>query len=163
MNDSNGTIVLVVLIMMALVIGVTMLVIAMSQSEENLESSDELESNSKELNQSIYKKWDDDSIILLSFISRFFKSSNKEMISFLALALETSESTILRKISRLRGVMTGKSPYASENESKIVGEVYGMSIDDVVDYAYEDGAATRLGINLEAFSPILVSAKQTNH
>ena len=163
MNDSNGTIVLVVLIMMALVIGVTMLVTAMSQSEENLESSDELEGNSKELNQSIYKKCDDDSTILLSFISRFYKSSNKEMISFLALALETSESTILRKISRLRGVMTGKSTYASKNESKIVREVYGMSIDDdAVDDAWS-GAATRLGINLESFLTILDSAKQTNH
>tara|TARA_R110002074_G_C12515572_1_gene663762 strand:+ start:1074 stop:1541 length:468 start_codon:yes stop_codon:yes gene_type:complete len=112
----------------------------------------------------VYTKWDYDSNFVMAFISKYYKTSNEGMVQLLSEVLNRSESSITRKISRLRGIRTNKSPYSNQSEKRAVWEVAAVGTNYAV-----DKFTTSLD-NLEVSSDVqnnllkfLMDAKQTNH
>lgn len=71
----------------------------------------------------VYVKWDNDTNFIMAFVAEHFKTSNKELIESLSHHMGRSQTSVLRKISRLRGIETGKSPYSSVTERKFVNDI----------------------------------------
>jgi hypothetical protein len=78
----------------------------------------------------VYVKWDEDSNFIMAFIAEHFKTSNYKLIDELSLHLGRSSSSLKRKISRLRGIKTNKSPFASGVEVGLVRSLDGSNIED---------------------------------
>ena len=68
----------------------------------------------------VYVKWDENSNFIIAFVAEHFKTSNHRLIDELSLHLGRSTSSLKRKISRLRGIKTNKSPEASVWEIEVV-------------------------------------------
>ena len=90
------------------------------------------ESNGREdiVVKEVYVKWDENSNFIMAFIAEHFKTSNTLLMEQLSLHLGRSTSSLKRKISRLRGVKTNKSPYASDVEREFVQSLDGAEIND---------------------------------
>ena len=116
------------LIMVFIAIAV-LVVIASVVNESRKDKKEILEIPEKE----VYTKWNDSSNFIIAFIARYYKTSDKGTIRALSLALNRSETSITRKISRLRGIRTGKSPYSNASEREAISIVYDIDSDDAVD------------------------------
>ena len=81
----------------------------------------------------VYVKWDDNSNFIMAFIAEHFKTSNTLLMEQLSIHLGRSTSSLKRKISRLRGVKTNKSPYASHTEREFV---FSLSDSDIKDKGF---------------------------
>tara|TARA_R110000765_G_scaffold410867_1_gene509692 strand:+ start:1898 stop:2359 length:462 start_codon:yes stop_codon:yes gene_type:complete len=62
------------------------------------------------------RSWTLPETVIVAYVSLNYKTSNKELISFVSDVLDRKESTIIRKMNRIRGVRTRKSLKASKNE-----------------------------------------------
>mgnify|MGYP003681323046 CR=1 FL=1 len=78
----------------------------------------------------VYVKWNEDSNFIMAFIAEHFKTSNTFLMDELSIHLGRSTSSLKRKISRLRGIKTNKSPYASDVEREFVQSLDGSPISD---------------------------------
>ena len=78
----------------------------------------------------VYVKWDENTNFIMAFISEHFKTSNTLLIEELSNHLGRSTSSLKRKISRLRGIKSGKSPYASGIEREFVETLYDSELSD---------------------------------
>ena len=78
----------------------------------------------------VYVKWNEDSNFIMAFIAEYFKTSNTFLMEELSIHLGRSTSSLKRKISRLRGIKTNKSPYASDVEREFVKSLDGSPIED---------------------------------
>ena len=78
----------------------------------------------------VYVKWDENSNFIMAFIAEHFKTSNILLMDQLSLHLGRSTSSLKRKISRLRGIKTNKSPYASNVEREFVQSLNGSDLTD---------------------------------
>tara|TARA_R110000737_G_scaffold80937_1_gene113307 strand:+ start:1970 stop:2458 length:489 start_codon:yes stop_codon:yes gene_type:complete len=78
----------------------------------------------------VYVKWDENTNFIMAFISEHFKTSNTLLIEELSNHLGRSASSLKRKISRLRGIKSGKSPYASDLEREFVETLYDSELND---------------------------------
>lgn len=78
----------------------------------------------------VYVKWDENTNFIMAFISEHFKTSNTLLIEELSNHLGRSTSSLKRKISRLRGIKSGKSPYASDLEREFVESLYDSELND---------------------------------
>lgn len=78
----------------------------------------------------VYIKWDEDTNFIMAFIAEHFKTSNVLLMEELSSHLGRSTSSITRKISRLRGIKTNKSPYASDIEREFVQSLDGSAVND---------------------------------
>lgn len=78
----------------------------------------------------VYVKWDENSNFIMAFIAEHFKTSNILLMDQLSLHLGRSTSSLKRKISRLRGIKTNKSPYSSNVEREFVKSLDGAEIND---------------------------------
>ena len=78
----------------------------------------------------VYVKWDENSNFIMAFIAEHFKTSNTLLMDQLSLHLGRSTSSLKRKISRLRGIKTNKSPYSSNVEREFVKSLDGAEIND---------------------------------
>ena len=76
----------------------------------------------------VYVKWDEYSNFILAFISTHFKRSDKRLIHVLSVTLKRSESSLLRKISRLKGHTTGKGSNVTNIEAELMDTLSGTSI-----------------------------------
>ena len=112
----------------------------------------------------VYTKWDYDSNYVMAFISKYYKTSNEGMIQLLSEVLNRPESSITRKISRLRGIITNKSPYSNLSEQQAVGEAYVANVNYAVDKFTT--SLDNLEVSLDVQNNLLkflMNAKQTNH
>jgi hypothetical protein len=98
----------------------------------NLYKTVKNESNGREkvVVKEVYVKWDENSNFIMAFISEHFKTSNILLMDQLSLHLGRSTSSLKRKISRLRGIKTNKSPYSSNVEREFVKSLDGAEIND---------------------------------
>ena len=78
----------------------------------------------------VYIKWDENTNFIMAFIAEHFKTSNTLLMEELSIHLGRSTSSLKRKISRLRGIKTNKSPYASDVEREFVQSLDGSDIND---------------------------------
>ena len=78
----------------------------------------------------VYVKWDENSNFIMAFIAEHFKTSSTLLMDQLSIHLGRSTSSLKRKISRLRGIKTNKSPYASDVEREFVISLDGANIND---------------------------------
>ena len=78
----------------------------------------------------VYVKWDENSNFIMAFVAEHFKTSNTLLMDLLSIHMRRSTSSLKRKISRLRGIKTNKSPYASDVEREFVISLYGSKIND---------------------------------
>ena len=60
--------------------------------------------------------WSFEETMIVAYISLNYKMVNRDLISFVSDTLERDESTVIRKMNRIRGIGTGKSPRASMND-----------------------------------------------
>ena len=60
--------------------------------------------------------WPLEETILVAYITLNYKMSNKDLISFVSNILHRDESAVIRKMNRIRGIGTGKSPRASKDD-----------------------------------------------
>ncbi len=112
----------------------------------------------------VYTKWDYDSNFVMAFISKYYKTSNEGMIQLLSEVLNRPESSITRKISRLRGIRTNKSPYSNPSEKRAVCEVYAVDIDTSVDLFVESLSELEISLDVQGnLLEFLEDSKQTNH
>ncbi len=124
------TVQLLIMVFMAIA---TLVVIASVINEFRKDKKEILEIPEKE----VYTKWNDSSNFIIAFIARYYKTSDEGTIRLLSVALNRSETSITRKISRLRGIRTGKSPYSNASERKAISTVYDIDSDDAVDKVIE--------------------------
>jgi hypothetical protein len=98
----------------------------------NLYKTVKNESNGREkvVVKEVYVKWDENSNFIMAFIAEHFKTSNILLMDQLSLHLGRSTSSLKRKISRLRGIKTNKSPYSSNVEREFVKSLDGAEIND---------------------------------
>ena len=98
----------------------------------NLYKTVKNESNGREkvVVKEVYVKWDENSNFIMAFIAEHFKTSNTLLMDQLSLHLGRSTSSLKRKISRLRGIKTNKSPYSSNVEREFVKSLDGAEIND---------------------------------
>jgi hypothetical protein len=78
----------------------------------------------------VYVKWDENSNFIMAFIAEHYKTSNELLMNLLSIHLHRSTSSLKRKISRLRGIKTNKSPYASNVEREFVQSLNGSDLTD---------------------------------
>tara|TARA_R110002050_G_scaffold128050_2_gene249234 strand:+ start:252 stop:701 length:450 start_codon:yes stop_codon:yes gene_type:complete len=78
----------------------------------------------------VYVKWDENSNFIMAFIAEHYKTSNTLLMNLLSIHLHRSTSSLKRKISRLRGIKTNKSPYASNVEREFVQSLNGSDLTD---------------------------------
>ena len=78
----------------------------------------------------VYVKWDENSNFIMAFIAEHYKTSNELLMNLLSIHLHRSISSLKRKISRLRGIKTNKSPYASDVEREFVQSLNGSDLTD---------------------------------
>ena len=78
----------------------------------------------------VYVKWDENSNFIMAFVAEHFKTSNTLLMDLLSIHMRRSTSSLKRKISRLRGIKTNKSPYASDVEREFVTSLDGAKVDD---------------------------------
>ena len=78
----------------------------------------------------VYVKWDENSNFIMAFIAEHYKTSNTLLMNLLSIHLGRSTSSLKRKISRLRGIKTNKSPYASNVEREFVQSLNGSDLAD---------------------------------
>jgi hypothetical protein len=115
-----------------MILSLVVLVVALGLISFNLYMAVKNESNGREdiVVKEVYVKWDDNSNFIMAFISEHFKTSNTLLMDQLSLHLGRSTSSLKRKISRLRGVKTNKSPYASNSEREFVFSLADSDISD---------------------------------
>ena len=65
-------------------------------------------------------RWSFNEIWIVAYIAFNHKTSNKELIRYVSACMNRTESSVVRKINRLRGVKTGKSPNASSEDYDVV-------------------------------------------
>jgi len=115
-----------------MILSLVVSVVALGLISFNLYKAVKNESNGRKdvVVKEVYVKWDENSNFIMAFISEHFKTSNTLLMDQLSLHLGRSTSSLKRKISRLRGVKTGKSPYASNVEREFVQSLDGAEIND---------------------------------
>tara|TARA_R110000796_G_scaffold82088_2_gene180443 strand:+ start:1370 stop:1822 length:453 start_codon:yes stop_codon:yes gene_type:complete len=115
-----------------MILSLVVLVVALVLISFNLYMAVKNESNGREdiVVKEVYVKWDENSNFIMAFIAEHFKTSNTLLMEQLSLHLGRSTSSLKRKISRLRGVKTNKSPYASDVEREFVQSLDGAEIND---------------------------------
>ena len=98
----------------------------------NLYKTVKNESNGREKVEvkEVYVKWDENSNFIMAFIAEHYKTSNTLLMNLLSIHLHRSSSSLKRKISRLRGIKTNKSPYASNVEREFVQSLNGSDLTD---------------------------------
>ena len=60
--------------------------------------------------------WTLSETVIAAYASLNYKMSNKDLISFISNVLGREESAVIRKMNRIRGIGTGKSPRASKDD-----------------------------------------------
>ena len=107
-------------------------VVALGLISFNIYTTVKNESNGRKevVVKEVYVKWDENSNFIMAFIAEHFKTSNTLLMDQLSIHLGRSTSSLKRKISRLRGVKTGKSPYASDVEREFVQSLDDAEIND---------------------------------
>jgi len=115
-----------------MILSLVVSVVALGLISFNLYKAVKNESNGRKdvVVKEVYVKWDENSNFIMAFISEHFKTSNTLLMDQLSLHLGRSTSSLKRKISRLRGVKTNKSPYASDIEREFVQSLDGAEIND---------------------------------
>jgi hypothetical protein len=115
-----------------MILSLVVSVVALGLISFNLYKAVENEPNGRKevVVKEVYVKWDENSNFIMAFIAEHFKTSNTLLMDQLSLHLGRSTSSLKRKISRLRGVKTGKSPYASNVEREFVQSLDDAEIND---------------------------------
>ena len=115
-----------------MILSLVVSVVALGLISFNLYMTVKNESNGRKdvVVKEVYVKWDENSNFIMAFIAEHFKTSNTLLMDQLSIHLGRSTSSLKRKISRLRGVKTGKSPYASNVEREFVQSLDDAEIND---------------------------------
>ena len=115
-----------------MILSLVVSVVALGLISFNLYMTVKNESNGRKdvVVKEVYVKWDENSNFIMAFIAEHFKTSNTLLMDQLSLHLGRSTSSLKRKISRLRGIKTNKSPYSSNVEREFVKSLDGAEIND---------------------------------
>ena len=85
------------------------LYLLIKEIEEQKEDSTQKSFNTKQA-------WTLSETVIATYASLNYKMSNKDLISFISNVLSREESAVIRKMNRIRGIGTGKSPRASKDD-----------------------------------------------
>jgi len=116
--------------------------------------SKESKTNQKETYKN--KKWQEAELIVASFIATYYRTSNDMLIGYTALEMNRKTTSLIRKINRLRGIKTGKSPNASKMDIDAINTFTGES--ELNEKYILDNALYDLGIDLIVFHSFLINA-----
>ena len=61
---------------------------------------------------------------LAAYLALYVKMSNRTLINEVAYIIDRPTSAVVRKMNRMRGVMRDKAPYATEDESICIKEMW---------------------------------------
>ena len=114
----------------------------------------------KNPNKPKIKRWLYDELIVASFIATYYKTSNDRLIGYTALEMDREASSLVRKINRLRGIKTGKSPNASKRDITAINSFKDCS-EFHAKYFLED-SLFELGIDSRAFHDLLYTSLKVN-
>lgn len=72
------------------------------------------------------RRWTEEETLIASYVATYYKTTNSDLLENIAKLIGRDKSALVRKISRLRAVLTDKAPYASRLDIDTIIKVSTM-------------------------------------